>query len=65
VAVEHADVNLVSSLMFVAAGAAMIGAGVSARRSPPVTDRDPRLWFLAGGMFLLAAAVGLLTHFIS
>ena len=62
-AVEHADVNLVSSLMFVAAAAAMIGAGVNARRSPSATDQDPRLWFLAGGMLLVAAAIGFVSHF--
>jgi hypothetical protein len=65
VAVEHADVSAVTALMFVAAGTAMVGAGLSARRSPAAADQHPHLWFAAGGMFFVAAAVSLLTHFIS
>ena len=62
---EHADVTLISSFMFVAAGAAMIGAGVNARRSSTAANQDPRLWFAAGALFFVAAAIGFVTHFAS
>ncbi|WP_288411944.1 hypothetical protein [uncultured Sphingomonas sp.] len=48
-------------LLFAGVAAAMFGAGVSSRRSPE-RNQDPRLLFVAGGLFLLAAFAFLLSY---
>lgn len=56
--------NLGIAVMFTGVAAAMIGAGAAARRAPE-KGQNPTLFFASGGLFLLAAAIFVVTYFIS